>query len=290
MLRRLQPAFLPALPSLRRRPHPFAGMTSRARPAPTATATAGGTPADTAKEAPVAAPVAASPAASAAAAGVAGLRVNYAKAGLSDAEAAAAPSPTALFCEWLADAVAAGEPEPNAMCLSTVGEGGRPAARFVLLKGVDERGFVWYTNYGSRKSRELEGNAAAALTFWWAGSERSVRVEGDAARVAAAESDAYFASRPALSRLGAWASDQSAEVSGRGELEARWEALVDEYLPGGEGGPAAKEIARPEHWGGFRLVPTRVEFWKGRSSRLHDRVVFERDGAGAAWTQKRLQP
>lgn len=221
---------------------------------------------------------------------VADLRINYARPGLTDAEAAAAESPTALFCTWLAEAVAAKEAEPNAMCLSTVSADGRPAARYVLLKGVDERGFVWYTNYNSRKACELAGNPAAALTFWWAGSERSVRVEGDVARVSAAESDAYFASRPAASRLGAWASEQSAEVADRRVLEERWAALQKEYLPGGEGSEPVKEIARPPHWGGFRLVPTRIEFWKGRSSRLHDRVLFERTSPDAEWVQKRLQP
>jgi pyridoxamine 5'-phosphate oxidase len=224
------------------------------------------------------------------AADVADLRVNYAKPGLSDVDAAAAASPTALFCAWLDEAVAADEPEPNAMCLSTVSIDGRPAARYVLLKGVDERGFVWYTNYNSRKAGELTENPAAALTFWWAGSERSVRVEGDVARVSAAESDAYFASRPAKSRLGAWASEQSAEVDGREVLEERWAALMEEYMPGGDGSEPVKEIVRPPHWGGFRLVPRRIEFWKGRASRLHDRVVFEREGEGARWTQKRLQP
>lgn len=224
------------------------------------------------------------------AADVADLRVNYAKPGLTDAAAAAAESPTALFCTWLDEAVAAHEAEPNAMCLSTVSADGRPAARYVLLKGVDERGFVWYTNYNSRKSQELAGNPAAALTFWWAGSERSVRVEGDVARVSAEESDEYFGSRPPMSRLGAWVSEQSSEVSGREVLEERWEGLMKEYLPSGKGSEPVKEIERPPHWGGFRLVPTRIEFWKGRSSRLHDRVVFERASAELTWTQKRLQP
>lgn len=177
------------------------------------------------------------------------------------------------------------------MCLSTVGPDGRPAARYVLLKAVDGRGLVWYTNYGSRKAREVDRNPAAALTFWWAGSERSVRVEGDVARVSAEESDAYFESRPAMSRLGAWASEQSEEVEGREVLEKRWDKLMEEYMPGGKDSEPVKEIKRPEGWGGYRLVPTRIEFWKGRSSRLHDRVVFERESADSkTWSQKRLQP
>lgn len=224
---------------------------------------------------------------------VADLRENYTQPGLSDADAAKAASlsPIDLFEAWLADAVTASEPEPNAMCLSTVGADGRPAARYVLLKGVDARGFVWYTNYGSRKATDLAANPVAALTFWWAGSERSVRVEGDVTRVPPEESDAYFASRPPMSRLGAWASEQSREVEGREVLEESWEALMAEYMPGGKDSEPVKEIKRPEGWGGFRLVPTRIEFWKGRSSRLHDRVVFERDSASAkSWQQKRLQP
>lgn len=224
---------------------------------------------------------------------VSDLRENYTQPGLTDAAAASAASssPIDLFDTWLADAVSASEPEPNAMCLSTVGSDGRPAARYVLLKAVDGRGFVWYTNYGSRKAREVDANPAAALTFWWAGSERSVRVEGDVARVSAAESDAYFQSRPAMSRLGAWASEQSEEVEGREVLEERWDKLMEEYMPGGKDAEPVKEIKRPEGWGGYRLVPTMIEFWKGRSSRLHDRVVFERESAATkTWSQKRLQP
>jgi pyridoxamine 5'-phosphate oxidase len=227
---------------------------------------------------------------------VSALRVSYSAAGLPSAALDDAADPFALFDLWMADAVANAEPEPNAMCLATVSPDGRPAARFVLLKGVDATGFVWYTNYNSRKASHLAANPAAALTFWWPGLERSVRIEGNAARVSDTESDAYFATRPAESRLGAWASEQSEPVDGREPLVARWEQLQKDYFGNagagkdGADGKVLKAIPRPPHWGGFKLEPTAIEFWKGRASRLHDRIVFSRESVDAKWTRRRLQP
>ncbi|GAB0491343.1 hypothetical protein MMPV_002596 [Pyropia vietnamensis] len=208
-------------------------------------------------------------------------------------EAAVDADPITQFRVWFDDAVRAGVTEPNAMCLSTVSAAGTPAGRYVLLKGVDERGFVWYTNYTSRKAADLDAVPAAALTFWWPELERSVRVEGAVARVPAAESDAYFASRPPGSRLGAWASDQSAPASDRGVMEARMAALEAEYYgPAGAagGGEPLKDIPRPPHWGGYRLTPKLVEFWKGRKSRVHDRLCYTREPGAEKWTMTRLQP
>lgn len=226
------------------------------------------------------------------------LRVNYSKCGLD--EDTLTESPFQLFKAWISDATSEKEPEPNAMCLSTADANGRPSARMVLLKGYDERGFVWYTNYESRKAQELSECPYAALTFWWAGLERSVRVEGPVQQISEEESDKYFKSRPPESQLGAWVSDQSRQTEGRVMMEERWEQLRSDHLDGE--GNMVKGIERPPHWGGYRLVPDRVEFWKGRSARLHDRIVYERDvserkeggdlweGADDVWTQKRLQP
>eukprot|EP00168_Porphyra_purpurea_P002896 TRINITY_DN13396_c0_g1_i1.p3 TRINITY_DN13396_c0_g1~~TRINITY_DN13396_c0_g1_i1.p3 ORF type:complete len:175 (+),score=62.34 TRINITY_DN13396_c0_g1_i1:503-1027(+) len=174
------------------------------------------------------------------------------------------------------------------MCLSTVSAPGTPAARYVLLKAVDGRGFVWYTNYTSRKAADLDAVPAAALTFWWAELERSVRVEGAVERVPADESDAYFASRPVGSRLGAWASDQSAPAADRGVMTRRMAELEAEYL--GPDGEPVKDIPRPPHWGGYRLTPRLVEFWKGRKSRVHDRLCYTRAEGADGWTITRLQP
>ncbi|CAM9604493.1 unnamed protein product [Discosporangium mesarthrocarpum] len=158
--------------------------------------------------------------------------------------------------------------EPTAMCLATVGQDGRPSARFVLAKGVDEEGVTWYTNYNSRKGRDLENYPFAALTFWWGPMRRSVRLEGEVSRVSAKESDEYFSSRPLGSRIGAWVSDQSKPVASREELDKR-QKFVQERLS-----PLGNEVPRPPHWGGFLLTPTRVEFWSGQPSRLHDRIVY----------------
>lgn len=220
---------------------------------------------------------------------VADLRVAYSNEALQDDKTG--DDPIKFFGKWIDQAVNAEEPEPNAMCLSTVDESNRPSARYVLLKGYDERGFVWYTNYKSRKAENLQSNEYAALTFWWPTLQRSVRIEGQTSKIDAIESDAYFASRPAPSRLGAWASDQSRPIDNVDVLHQRWHQLQSEYLD--STGNLIKEIERPSHWGGYRLQPHRIEFWKGRPARLHDRIVFERklgSDCESRWTKLRLQP
>ena len=214
--------------------------------------------------------------------GVSALRKEYSKTGL-DEHTLPSDDPYALFQLWFDEACAAKVIEPNAMCLSTCKDN-RPSARYVLLKGHDERGFVWYTNYTSRKAAELAANPNAALTFWWGDLERSIRIEGSVEQVSAEESDAYFHSRPKGSQLGAWTSNQSSTIDSRETLEAQESAIIAKF-------EAMSAIHRPPHWGGFRLVPSRVEFWKGRESRLHDRIVFERKSSGDnKWTRSRLQP
>ena len=205
------------------------------------------------------------------------LRKSYEKGSLDEADAGSAP--LALFQRWLADAVAAGVPEPSAMTLATVGEDGRPSTRVVLLKGADERGLVFFTNYGSRKGRELAANPHAALQFHWPERERVVRVEGVAERTSAEESDAYFVTRPLDSRIGAWASPQSEVIASRGVLLSNAAKASARY---------GLNPPRPEHWGGFRVVPDTWEFWQGRRSRLHDRVRFRL--ADGSWLKERLAP
>jgi pyridoxamine 5'-phosphate oxidase len=190
------------------------------------------------------------------------------------------PDPIVQFGRWMEDALAAGLLLPNTMTLATASSGGRPSARMVLLKGFDHRGFVFYTSYESRKSRELSENPAAALVLHWPSLERQVRVEGRVERVPAAESDAYFATRPLDSRLGAWASPQSAPLSSRRELEDRLAELERRYGTG--------EVPRPPHWGGWRLTPDALELWQGRPNRLHDRFLYTRRDAG--WDRVRLAP
>lgn len=220
---------------------------------------------------------------------VSSLRVNYSAHGLRD-EDVIGLNPVDLFERWLQDAVQEGEIEPNAMCLATVDEQSRPSARMVLLKDVDHRGFVWYTNYGSRKACEVTRNPAAALNFWWPKLERAVRVQGDVQRTSPEESTQYFNSRPVKSRLGAIVSQQSRPIDAREQLETRMQALETEYLDNFDASKPVKDIVRPETWGGFRLVPTQIEFWKGRPSRLHDRILYTRQSPGNSWTHQRLQP
>jgi len=206
------------------------------------------------------------------------LRVDYKRAALSERDAAS--DPFELFTRWFDEAVAAAIPEPNAMTLATVDAAGRPAARIVLMKGIDARGVVFHTNYDSRKGRDLAGNPRAALLFFWVELERQVRIDGTAERVSAEDSDAYFAARPRGSQISAWASPQSASVADRAWLEARFAECEARFASGA--------VPRPPNWGGVRVVPDRFEFWQGRASRLHDRLVWSRQGDG--WTIGRLAP
>ncbi len=205
------------------------------------------------------------------------LRVDYKHAALGERDAA--PDPFDQFARWFDEAVAASLPEPNAMTLATVDATGRPAARIVLLKSVDARGLVFHTNYASRKGSEVDADPRVALLFFWAELERQVRIEGTAERVSAAESDAYFAARPRGSQISAWASPQSAPVPDRAWLEAQVAAVQARF---------ASDVPRPGNWGGIRVVPRRFEFWQGRESRLHDRLVWTREGDH--WTIGRLAP
>ena len=205
-------------------------------------------------------------------------RQDYLRGSLLESEVP--EEPYGLFEQWLRDAGEAAVEEPNAMTLSTVGPDGRPSARIVLLRGFDANGFVFYTNYRSRKGAELEQNPRVALVFFWQPLERQVRVEGIAKKVSAAESDAYFFSRPAESRRGAHASDQSSVIAGRAELERRVADLEQRWTDG--------NVPRPENWGGYRVTPTRVEFWQGRASRLHDRLVYAH--TDDLWSLSRLSP
>jgi pyridoxamine 5'-phosphate oxidase len=207
------------------------------------------------------------------------LRREYTQRGLREEDLA--PDPFTQFGAWFDEVVQADIREPNAMTLATAAPDGRPSARMVLLKGVDAHGFAFFTNYESRKGAELTVNPRAALVFFWVQLERQVRVEGRVERLSAEESDAYFASRPEGSQLGAWASQQSAVLPDRGPLEARYEELRAQY----EG----HEIPRPPFWGGFRVVPETVEFWQGRVNRLHDRLRYRRQDDDS-WVVERLSP
>ncbi len=208
---------------------------------------------------------------------IADIRQKYEKFELL--EMSLASTPTEQFTLWFSDALKADVPEPNAMTLATTALNGRPAARIVLLKGFDEKGFVFFTNYQSRKGQELAANPVASLLFFWPQLERQVRLEGRIEKVTAEESDIYYQSRPLGSRIGAWVSPQSQPIT-RAELEARTVELT---------ATLGAHPARPEHWGGYRLVADYAEFWQGRPSRLHDRIAFQLDAAGA-WSHLRLAP
>jgi pyridoxamine 5'-phosphate oxidase len=210
---------------------------------------------------------------------VADLRKNYTKSGLIETDAD--PNPFKQFQQWFDQSLAAQLPEPNAMMLATVDPVGKPSARIVLLKNFDEHGFVFYTNYSSHKGQQLQANPWAALVFWWAELERQVRIEGRVEKVSEAESDAYFHSRPKGSQLGAWVSQQSQVIDTREVLEVRLQELEEKYIN--------QAIPRPTHWGGFRVIPTAIEFWQGRPNRLHDRLLYRRLDDGR-WLIERLSP
>ncbi len=205
------------------------------------------------------------------------LRQEYMRAGLAEADAD--PDPLLQFRRWMQDALSAGVPLPNAMTLATVSPSGAPDARVVLLKGLERGGFVFFTNYGSRKGRELAARPEACLVFLWPELERQVRIEGRVEKVAASDSDEYYATRPLGARHSAWASRQSETVAGRTALE---EALRDVARRYGDHPP------RPPHWGGYRVVPQAIEFWQGRANRLHDRLLYRPQGGG--WKIERLAP
>jgi pyridoxamine 5'-phosphate oxidase len=208
---------------------------------------------------------------------LAALRKSYELAELD--ESASLGDPSRQFAGWLEQAIAAQLPEPNAMTLATVGADGRPSTRIVLVKGCDERGLVWYTNYESRKGRELAAHPAAALQFHWVELERVVRIEGQVEKVSAEESDAYFASRPLDSRIGAWASPQSQVIASRATLVVNAARYGAQFM---------LKPPRPAHWGGYRLRPEVWEFWQGRKSRLHDRLRYRLDRG--TWLRERLAP
>ena len=208
---------------------------------------------------------------------LASLRKSYERAELDESSSAA--EPWRQFSDWLEQAITAKLPEPNAMTLATVDADGRPSTRVVLIKGFDERGVVWYTNYDSRKGRELAGNPHAALQFHWVELERVVRIEGPVEKVSAEESDAYFRSRPLDSRLGAWASPQSQVIGSRAVLVANAAKAAAQH---------GLNPPRPPHWGGYRLLPDRWEFWQGRKSRLHDRLSYRL--VEGQWLRERLAP
>ncbi len=210
---------------------------------------------------------------------IADLRQNYTRSGLSEADANA--NPLQQFHHWFEEAVSAQVPEANAMTLATMTPEGKPAARMVLLKGLDDKGFVFYTNYDSAKGKHLAEIPWAALVFWWAELERQVRITGRVEKVTDAESDAYFASRPLTSQLGAWASEQSQVIASRQVLEKRITQLQEKF--------ANQKVPRPPHWGGLRVIPDVIEFWQGRPSRLHDRLRY-RLLDDSNWLKERLSP
>jgi pyridoxamine 5'-phosphate oxidase len=211
-------------------------------------------------------------------ASIADLRKDYALQSLSEVDID--PDPFKQFQIWFDQAISAQLPEPNAMTLATATRNAIPDARIVLLKGFDDRGFVFYTNYDSQKGQELAENPQATLIFWWAELERQVRISGAVEKVSTAESDTYFHSRPIGSQLGAWTSNQSQVIPNREYLEHRLQELTEQYQN--------QEIPRPPHWGGYRVMPHTIEFWQGRKSRLHDRLRYQKKQAG--WKIDRLSP
>jgi pyridoxamine 5'-phosphate oxidase len=209
---------------------------------------------------------------------LADIRLSYTKAGLAEEDASS--DPFRQFAVWMEQAISAGLIEPNAMTLATCGASGQPNARTVLLKGFDENGFVFYTNYESRKSLEIQHNPKVSLLFYWADLQRQVRIAGTATRVSEAESDAYFAIRPVGHQIGAWVSKQSSIISGRDVIEENLASMAKRFEPG--------PVPRPPYWGGFRVRPAAFEFWQGRANRLHDRLEYLlEDGR---WTRRRLSP
>ncbi|MEA5596401.1 pyridoxamine 5'-phosphate oxidase [Rivularia sp. UHCC 0363] len=210
---------------------------------------------------------------------IADLRQDYTLQGLSETEVNS--NPFVQFKEWFDQALSADILEPNAMTVATTTTDGKPSARMVLLKDFDDRGFVFYTNYNSQKAQELAENPQAALVFWWAELQRQIRICGRVERISDAESDQYFYSRPFNSRLGAWASNQSEVIENREVLEQHLEELKAKYQD--------REVPRPSHWGGIRVIPAEIEFWQGRSSRLHDRLIYTRN-EDDSWKIQRLSP
>ena len=221
---------------------------------------------------------AAQPAAAASGSVLAGLRKDYSQSSLMESDVLT--DPLAQFGKWFEEALKAQVNEPNAMTLATAGADGKPSSRIVLIKQFDQRGFSFFTNYDSDKGRQLADNPYAALLFFWPELERQIRIEGSVEKTSAAESDEYFGVRPLASRLSAIASQQSAPIASRAELEANFEAVA---------AGAGAQPPRPPHWGGYRLKPERIEFWQGRRSRFHDRIVFTRQANGD-WRIERLQP
>jgi pyridoxamine 5'-phosphate oxidase len=206
------------------------------------------------------------------------LRVDYGRGQLLESEVLA--DPIDQFAKWFADAQSAGVVEPNAMTLATADGAGAPSARVVLLKDFDKRGFVFYTNYRSRKGSHLGSNPRAALCFYWQPLERQVRIEGTVERVSRRDSEAYFQSRPRAAQIGAWVSEQGSVIASRAELERRETEFAARFGSG--------PVPLPEHWGGYRVVPQSIEFWQGRPSRLHDRLLYTR--TAGVWTLSRLAP